>query len=187
MTKNVKVRNVTLDDTKCILEIYTYYVKHTAVTFEYDIPTLSEFERRITITAKRYPYLVVEQDGIVQGFAYAGPFIGRAAYDWSCEVTIYISRSAQKCGLGRMLYERLERKLREMGILNLYACIADPKAEDEYLTKNSAQFHAHLGFSKIGEFQNCGYKFGRWYPIIWMEKIIGIHTEQQAPVKFLDK
>ena len=62
-----------------------------------------------------------------------------------------------------------------MGVLNLYACIGYPQAEDEYLTKNSAQFHEHLGFTLAGTFHNCGYKFGRWYDMIWMEKVIGEH------------
>lgn len=70
-----------------------------------------------------------------------------------------------------------------MGILNLYACIGFPQVEDEYLTKNSAQFHAHLGFALCGTFRNCGYKFGRWYDMVWMEKIIGEHKADQPAVK----
>ena len=62
-----------------------------------------------------------------------------------------------------------------MGILNVYACIADPVEDDEYLTRNSEQFHRHLGFVKVGDFHLCGYKFGRWYNVIWMEKMIGKH------------
>lgn len=90
--------------------------------------------------------------------------------------------------MGRRLYEALEEKLRKMGILNLYACIAYPETEDEYLTTNSADFHAHLGYTKVGKFQKCGYKFGRWYNMIWMEKLIGEHKNQQAPVlRFTDE
>ena len=69
-----------------------------------------------------------------------------------------------------------------MGILNMYACIGYPAEEDEYLTKNSADFHSHIGFTQVGEFHKCGYKFGRWYNMIWMEKVIGEHKEKQAPV-----
>lgn len=64
-----------------------------------------------------------------------------------------------------------------MGICNLYACIASPKTEDEFLTKNSIQFHSHLGYRLVGTFQNCGYKFHRWYDMVWMEKIIGEHKK----------
>ena len=71
-----------------------------------------------------------------------------------------------------------------MGILNLYACIGYPETEDEYLTRNSAGFHAHLGYIKVGEFHKCGYKFGRWYNMIWMEKMIGEHEDRKAPIQY---
>ncbi|MDE7254472.1 MAG: GNAT family N-acetyltransferase [Acetatifactor sp.] len=171
------VRDAKLEDAQRILEIYAYYVEHTAISFEYDVPTLAEFQTRMTNTMKRYPYLVVEKDGVIQGYTYAGPFVGRAAYGWSCELTIYLDHTALKCGLGRKLYEELEARLGRMGILNLYACIGYPDTEDEYLNRNSAEFHAHLGFSTVGEFHKCGYKFGRWYNMIWMEKIIGQHLD----------
>jgi phosphinothricin acetyltransferase len=75
-------------------------------------------------------------------------------------------------GYGKALYGALEKTLGEMGILNLYACIGDPIIEDEYLTKDSENFHAHLEFTKIGEFHKCGFKFHRWYNMIWMEKLL---------------
>ncbi len=178
----VAIRDATIKDAERILEIYGYYVKNTAVTFEYDIPTSGKFRELMKKTMYRYPYLVIEKDGIIQGYAYAGAFVGRAAYNWSCEVTIYLDRSARKCGMGRMLYEALENELRKMGILNLYACIGYPDKDDKYLTTNSADFHAHLGYVKVGVFQKCGYKFGRWYNMIWMEKIIGEHKDEQAPI-----
>lgn len=178
------VRNATLEDAARLLEIYTYYVRNTAITFEYEPPTLAEFQGRMHKTMQRYPYLVVEKDGAVQGYAYAGAFVGRAAYDWSCELTVYLDPAARKCGLGRALYQALEERLRGMGILNLYACIGYPEVEDEYLNQNSAQFHAHLGFTTVGTFRRCGYKFGRWYHMIWMEKLIGEHRACQPPVRF---
>lgn len=96
--------------------------------------------------------------------------MGRAAYDWAAELTIYLDHDARRGGLGRVLYEALADRLKAMGVLNLYACIGYPQVEDEYLTRNSAQFHEHLGFTLAGTFHNCGYKFGRWYDMIWMEK-----------------
>lgn len=173
------VRDATLEDAERILEIYDYYVKNTAITFEYDTPSLKEFRERMEKTMQRYPYMVILKDGRIEGYAYASPFIGRAAYDWSCEMTIYLDHKAQKCGMGRIIYEALEKALHDMGILNLYACIGYPEYNDEYLTTNSAEFHAHLGYSKVGEFYKCGYKFGRWYHMIWMEKIIGEHSAKQ--------
>lgn len=173
-----KIRNATIDDAERILEIYDHYVKNTAITFEYETPAIAEFEERMKNTMKKYPYLVILKDGHIVGYAYAGAFVGRAAYAWSCEMTVYLDHNVKKCGLGRMIYEALENELRKMGILNLYACIAYPETDDEYLTTNSADFHEHLGFVKVGEFHKCGCKFGRWYNMIWMEKIIGKHEER---------
>ena len=179
----ITIRNATIENAKCILEIYDYYVKNTAITFEYDTPSLEEFTKRMEKTMSFYPYLVIEEDGVIKGYAYAGAFVDRAAYDWSCELTIYLDHHARKCGRGRMLYEALEGALKKMGILNLYACIGYPDENDEYLTMNSIEFHTHLGFTRVGEFHKCGYKFGRWYHMTWMEKIIGEHKENQLAVK----
>ena len=178
----IEIRKAKLSDARRLLEIYDYYVRNTAITFEYITPSIEEFSTRMEHTMIRYPYLVILKDGVAEGYAYAGAFVGRAAYDWSCEMTIYLDRNARKCGMGRMLYEALEAALKEMGILNLYACIGYPDTEDEYLTRNSADFHKHLGFEKVGEFHKCGYKFDRWYSMIWMEKIIGEHRDQQPPI-----
>ena len=169
------IRSATPDDAERILEIYSYYVENTAITFEIDVPSPDEFKNRISKTLARYPYLVLEEDGRIEGYAYAGVFYDRAAYDHSCEVTIYLDRDSHGKGYGRILYGELEKKLKARGIINLYACIADPVVEDEYLTSNSEQFHAHLGYVKNGEFHKCGYKFCRWYNMIYMEKIIGEH------------
>lgn len=169
------IRKATKKDANSLLSIYSYYVENTAISFEYTTPSLSEFEERISNTLKKYPYIVLEDDGLIRGYAYAGVFKGRAAYDHCCEVTIYLNRDSKGNGYGRALYEELESALKEMGIINLYACIGDPEVEDEYLTKNSESFHQHMGYTKVGEFHKCGYKFGRWYNMIWMEKMIGEH------------
>ncbi|MBR3196507.1 MAG: N-acetyltransferase [Clostridia bacterium] len=177
-----RIRNAKTEDAERLLEIYDYYVRNTAVTFEYETPSPEAFRDRMRHTMTFYPYLVIERDGRIEGYAYAGAFKDRAAYDWSCETTIYLDPSARGSGLGRALYEALEERLKRMGILNMYACIGYPEAEDEYLTKNSAQFHEHLGFRTVGTFHKCGYKFDRWYDMIWMEKIIGEHGKEQRAV-----
>ena len=171
----MNIRSAVPGDAERLLEIYAYYVINTAITFEYAVPSAEEFCGRIENTLKRYPYLVLEDDGAILGYAYAGVFKDRAAYDRSCEMTIYLEHDSRRKGYGRRLYEALEEKLKEQGIINLYACIGDPIVEDEYLTRDSELFHRSLGYEKVGEFHKCGYKFGRWYNMIWMEKIIGEH------------
>ncbi len=184
---DIVIRSATMDDAEAILKIYTYYVEKTAITFEYDVPSLDEMKSRITKTLKKYPYLVILHEGKIQGYAYAGPFKERAAYDWSVETTIYLAHDAVKGGLGKKLYLALEESLKEMGILNLYACIGYPIEEDAYLTKNSAQFHEHLGYVTVGRFHKCGYKFNCWYDMIWMEKVIGVHDTDMDAVKFFEE
>ena len=179
----ITIRSVTIDDAEQILGIYAYYIRNTAVSFEYEVPSVEEFRGRIEKTLRRYPYLAAEEDGRIVGYTYAGPFSGRTAYDWSAETTIYVDHQLRKCGIGRKLYEALETELRKMGVRNLYARIAYPEIEDEYLTKNSARFHEHMGFRLIGEYHQCGFKFGRWYNAVNMEKIIGDHPDRPEPVR----
>ncbi len=176
------IRTAKETDAERLWEIYDYYVQNTAISFEIRSPAIHEFAARMEKTLSRYPFLVAERNGRIEGYAYAGPLKDREAYDFSCEVTIYVDHPFRKSGLGKLLYERLEAELGKMGILNLYACIAFPEAEDEYLTANSAGFHAHMGYRKVGEFHRCGYKFGRWYSMIWMEKMIGDHVKDPPPV-----
>lgn len=139
--QNITIRNAILADAPRILEIYAYYVEHTVITFEYDVPSLVEFEDRMRAIMQKYPYLVIERDGRIEGYAYAHAFVGRAAYDWAAELTIYLDHDARRGGMGRVLYEAL-----------------------------------------AGTFHNCGYKFGRWYDMIWMEKIIGEHRPDQPDI-----
>jgi len=177
------IRPAVLADAERILEIYGHYILNTAVTFEYEIPSPDEFRARMRKTMERYPYLVIEKGDIILGYAYARALIERPACDWACETTVYLDHTACKGGLGRAIYDALEDALREMGIINLYASIACPEIEDEYLTRNSADFHAHMGFREVGRFRNCGCKFGRWYHLIWVEKIIGEHMPDPKPIR----
>lgn len=176
------IRTATTDDAEELLAIYAPYVRNTAISFEYRVPEPEEFRERIKNTLKKYPYLVAESGGGLLGYAYTGPFVGRAAYGWAAETTIYLKENRKREGIGKALYTALEKVSGEQNILNLNACIGYPEKEDEYLTKNSVQFHEHMGYRKAGEFYKCGYKFGRWYNMVWMEKILGEHRENPGEV-----
>ena len=132
----MKIRSAKPEDAARLLEIYAFYVENTAITYEYEVPSKKEFRNRIENTLRKYPYLVLEDDGVIRGYAYAGVFKSRAAYDRSCELSIYVDHTSHGRGYGRGLYEALEN---------------------------------------VGRFHLCGYKFGRWYNMIWMEKMIGEH------------
>lgn len=181
------VRIADPEDAERLLEIYAPYVENTAITFEYDVPSLEEFRSRIEHTLRRYPYLVSEREGEILGYAYASAFKERAAYAWSVETSIYIRTDAKRLGLGKLLYTALEEALRLQNITNVNACIAHPTVPDEYLTLNSEQFHEHLGYRLVGRFTGCAYKFGRWYDMVWMEKYIGEHSAEPLPVISFDE
>lgn len=172
-----EVREATEADAEALLGIYAPYVERTAITFEYDVPTVEEFRGRISAIGGGYPYIVAVGDGgAALGYAYAHEFYGRAAYRRSVETSVYVAPAARRQGTGRRLYVELERRLRERGFLNMYACIACAGAgADEFLPAGSVGFHEAMGFNLCGHFHKCGYKFGRWYDVVWMEKMIGGH------------
>ena len=169
-------------DAEKLLEIYAPYVEKTAITFEYTVPSLEEFRERIRETLKKYPYLIAEKDGEVLGYAYTGAFGKRAAYSWAAETSIYLKENKRRMGVGKQLYTALENISKAQNILNLNACIGYPEEEDAHLTKNSVQFHEHMGYRLAGEFHQCGYKFGTWYNMVWMEKSLGEHTQNPGEV-----
>lgn len=176
MNNNTNIRMATLADAKQLLAIYTPYVEQTAITFEDDVPTLAEFSKRMESVLARYPYLVIENDGEIVGYAYASQFKERSAYDWSVETSIYVKQGCAKHGYGRRLHEVLEASLKLQGIKTMCACIGVPReANDPYLTMNSVDFHSHLGYRLVGRFNCSGYKFDRWYDMVWMEYAIGTY------------
>jgi phosphinothricin acetyltransferase len=182
----LSIRAASADDAAELVSIYAPYVRQTAITFEYEVPTAEEFRERIRKTLARYPYLVAETDGVIAGYAYAGPFQERAAYDWAVETSIYLREDKRGMGIGSRLYDRLQGMLVKQNVLNMNACIAYPQDEDEHLTKGSVLFHKKCGFDMVGEFHKCGYKFDRWYDMVWMEKQIGEHVACQPAVRPFD-
>lgn len=172
MKNNFTIRQARLEDAARLLEIYSYYVQETAVSFEWKVPSLANFRGRISRTLKNFPYLVAERDGKILGYAYAHEFIGREAYKISAELTIYLDKDERQQGIGRKLYETLEEILKNSGIKNVYACVGTVEQADEFLNDDSKNFHERLGFRTVGVFKNCAEKFGRRYGMIWMEKIL---------------
>lgn len=181
--KKMGIRVATAQDAAALLDIYRPYVEETAVSFEYETPSVQAFAERVAAISGKYPFLAAEQDGRLLGYACATAFKERAAYDWAVETTVYVRREARGTGVGRGLYEALETCLAAQNILNLNACIAVPEGEDPYLSMDSVAFHTRLGYRSVGVFHQCGCKFDRWYNMLWMEKHIGVHQKNQPSVK----
>ena len=182
MSINCSIRLARSQDAAELLEIFRPYVLETAVAFNYEPPTLDEFRNTMEDRLRRYPYLVAETEEGLMGYAYASPFKARAAYDWAVETSIYVKQGHAGQGYGRLLHDRLETLLKAQNILSMYACIAYTDWEDAHLTNNSMHFHARRGYELTAKFPKCGYKFGKWYDMIWMHKEIGSHTDAPLPV-----
>lgn len=178
---NVQLRMATIQDAEILVGIYAPYVQTTAISFEYEVPSVEEFSRRIAEVLEKFPYLVAEHNGEVVGYAYAHPYGVRKAYSWSVELSVYIRRDCRGLGVGRKLYEAMEVLLKAQNVTNLYVLVAGVDVEDEYLTHDSQKFHLAMGYDYVGKLHKAGYKFGKWYDMITMEKIIADHPEHTQP------
>ena len=170
----MNIRVAVPEDAFELVKIYAPYVTDTAVTFEYEVPGIEDFEGRIRETLKRYPYLVVEEADSILGYAYASPFKERAAYAWSVETSIYLCHSVKGRGIGTVLYGKLEELLRRQNICNLCACITYPNPE-------SIGFHEKSGYRMVAHFNSAGFKLGAWHAIVWMEKELCRHSVPPMP------
>lgn len=170
----MKVRTAMPQDAPALLQIYAPYVEHTCITFEYEVPEVSEFANRIRYTLEKYPYLVAEENGRPAAYAYASAFKERAAYSWSAETSIYVREDLQHRGIGCKLYEALEHCLARQNVCNLCACIAYPNPSSE-------AFHERFGYRTVAHFHKSGYKSGQWVDMIWMEKSLCRHRDTPKP------
>ena len=178
----IQIRYAEESDAEALLSIYSYYVANTAITFEWDVPALDEFRKRIIDISKFYPYIVAYDDDAVLGYAYASPFNHRKAYEWCAETSIYVDINHKRHGIGKLLYTELEELLVKQGILRIYACIAYSETVQKELDSNSFGFHRAIGYSQVGMFPKCGYKFGKWFDMVWMEKKLSDDLDNPSAV-----
>jgi L-amino acid N-acyltransferase YncA len=166
VTATLTVRDATpLDAPRCA-EIYAPYVEETAVSFEAVAPDADEMARRIAAAAERHAWLVLEDDGRVVGYAYGGPHAARAAYRWSCEVSVYLEMARRRTGGGRALYEALLARLAERGYRMACAGMTLPN-------EASAGLHRAMGFEPVGTYRRIGFKDGAWHDVAWVQRELG--------------
>jgi phosphinothricin acetyltransferase len=175
------IRLATLADAPRIIEIYSYYVINTPVTFETEVPTLSDYEGRISRITQFFPFFLLEDDDTHQviGYAYAGWYNVRGGYRWICESSIYIDSNRRHAGAGTLLYKTLLRALTDQGLIEVYAVLGPNEV--------SARFHEKLGFIKRGHFKGMGYKLGDWHDVLYYSLPIGQRngdTQLPEPVPF---
>ena len=181
MEEAVCVRAAAPEDAEQLLEIYTPFVisedsSLSNVSFELAAPDVEEFRQRIQDISKQFPYLVGEVNGQILGYVYCHPYRERLAYQWAVEVTIYLAPAGQGKGLGRLLYETMEKLLCLQGVTMAYSCITVGN-------DHSIKMHEALGYRLIGTFTNSGYKNGQWLDTVWLEKQLQPCPKQPDNIK----
>ncbi len=169
------IRIAAASDSGQISAIYAPYVLNTAISFETEPPSAEEMRERISETATFWPWLVFERDEVL-GYAYAGSYRTRAAYQWSASVSVYVDSQAHRAGVGRALYASLFRLLELQGICNLYAGITLPNDA-------SVGLHSAFGFQQISLERSVGYKLGAWHDVsIWHMALRPCLPDPQPPL-----
>ena len=167
---NATIRLATEKDAAAIAAIYAPFCDAKVTSFEFTAPTAEDMASRITTTTRQWPWLVLEYDGIVAGYAYASRHHDRAAYQWAVDTAIYVGEGARGRGVGRALYGALfERPVR------LRAPVAHERqalAGVALPNPASVGLHEACGFKLVGVYRGIGYKFGAWHDVAWYELVL---------------
>ncbi|HEY8474235.1 MAG TPA: GNAT family N-acetyltransferase [Natronosporangium sp.] len=170
------IRDATAADAAACAEIYAPYVRDTAISFETEPPTPDEMARRIATAQARHAWLVLEGAGRVVGYAYGSQFKPRAAYDWSCEVSIYLELGRRRTGAGRALYQVLLARLADRGFRTAAAGMTLPNDA-------SVGLHRAMGFEPVGTFRRIGWKHGAWWDVAWMQRDLAPELATPRPIR----
>ena len=165
------IRDATAADAERCAAIYAPYVRETAISFESEPPAADELARRIAEAQRAHAWLVLETDGDVVGYAYGGPFMARAAYQWATTVSVYLDAGRRRAGGGRALYEALFDRLAARGHRTALAGIALPNDA-------SIGLHLAMGFEPAGIYRRVGWKHDRWHDVAWYQRDL---TDDDGP------
>jgi len=154
-----------------MLAIYAPFVTSTAVSFETVVPSVEAFAARVD---GGWPWLACADGASLLGYAYASPHRSRAAYRWTCEVSVYVREDARRRGVARALYTHLLERLADAGYRHAYAGIALPNAP-------SVAFHESMGFTRVALYPRIGFKHGAWHDVGWWDRVLGPLEDGQTP------
>lgn len=173
---SIQIRMIEEQDIPNVLEIYRPYVENSVITFEYEVPSLSSFQERVHHKLEQFPWLVIEMDGELCGYAYASIFRERIAYQWDCELSVYIAQDKSGHHLGSMLYEALIQLVQVQGYIQAYGLVTLPNDA-------SLALHRKFAFQEEGILSHTGYKQGRWLDVMILRKQINaFDSVKQAPI-----
>lgn len=156
------IRLANRDDALAIAGIYNHYIENTVVSFEEDPVSEPEMERRIQSVIPDFPWLVMEENEDLLGYAYATRWHGRCAYRFSAETSVYLAPDAVGQGAGSALYQRLLAELRKQKLHTVIGGVALPNPA-------SVALHEKFGFKKVAHYEEVGFKFGRWIDVAYWQ------------------
>jgi phosphinothricin acetyltransferase len=180
MNSSINIRLATEDDSAAMLAIYSEYIRNTAISFEYEVPSVSEFSNRIKNVTEKYPWLICEVNGECVGYAYASKHRERSAYQWSVDYSIYLKPEYYARHIATALYTALTELIRMQGYYNAYAGVTIPNEKSEGL-------HESFGFKPVGVYHNAGFKHGKWHDVKWYELTISEHASNPEATKTIDQ
>ncbi len=176
----MKLMRIIPEQIEEVLEIYRPYIERTAITFEYTVPSIEAFAKRVEGITQVYPWLTAVENGRTVGYAYTSRFKERAAFGWAVETSIYLKEEAIGRGTGRALYEALEELSRLQGVHRMYGVITDT-------AWGSRRFHERMGYRELALLPGCGFKQGSWYGIVYAEKVLRQAAGEPEPLKRIDE
>jgi phosphinothricin acetyltransferase len=173
-----EIRIARKKDAASMLDIYSPFILNTGITQETEVPSLKNFQQRISTTLEERPWLVCLIDDEIAGYAYAGKHRERKGYQWCTEPSVYVNQKFYRYGVANALYTALFDLLKLQGYVNAYAVITLPNDK-------SVSFHECFGFSYLTTFKNIGYKLGQWHDVGWWQKKINdVNLNTKPPIKF---
>jgi len=168
------VRLAAPSDAPSMLGIYAPFVRDTAFTFETEVPSITDFSQRIEKGLQRFPWVVCEINGVLAVYAYASAHRERAAYQWSCESSVYLREDFRGRRIGQELYAVVFSILKLQGLKTVYAGITMPNEASE-------RMHARCGFEHFATYENVGYKLNAWQKVGWWRLPLGDYERNPAP------
>ncbi|MEQ8824084.1 MAG: N-acetyltransferase family protein [Filomicrobium sp.] len=165
----LQIREANEQDLPQIAAIYGLAVTQTLVTWDYEAPDLETMRQRfMQRTEAGFPYLVADTgDGELGGFACGSSFHPQPGFRFSVENSIYVAEHCRRQGVGRRLLEGLIAECESRGFRQMIAGISVPGGE------TSLVFHEALGFRKMGELPNVGWKHGQWLSALYLQRPLG--------------
>lgn len=173
-------RPATLLDAPACHEIYAFYVAHSTATWEWDVPSLSDFTEAMRLKLESgLPYIILSQTEThgtekTLGYAYASPFRPRKGWQWTWEDSIFLHPGVTGKGLGSFLLQALIDACTAQGAREMIAVISVDagckELKDSTTGQQSMALHSKLGFQHAGRMLAAGEKFGKLFDSIFMQK-----------------